>query len=231
MSVSEIEAQVESIQLKIERNTVPDGLAPIDKYYKDNSKRELDLYLTNSLNEYKKILSRINNEIYNYITKIENNHREDKDEGENSEMVLNKNVFIIHGHNEAKWRELEKILKDDFNLNPIVLKEQPDGGATTIIDKFEKYAEQCSYAFAIFTPDDIVKTGDNSYFQARPNVIYEIGWFSARLGRRKVCIIFQNDENAEIFSDFQGIIQKRFYSNISEIYREIQLELKDIGLL
>ncbi|THF84704.1 hypothetical protein E6C55_00020 [Cohnella fermenti] len=148
------------------------------------------------------------------------------------EPIMNKNVFIIHGHNEAKWRELEKILKTDFGLNPIILGEQPDKGITTLIDKFEFYADQCSYAFALFTPDDIVENKGNKYFQARPNVIFELGWFVARLGRRNTCLILQdNHETIQMFSDFQGVIQKRFKQDVKELYRDIMLELKDVGVI
>jgi hypothetical protein len=44
-------------------------------------------------------------------------------------------VFIIHGRDEAKWRELKDIIKDTFRLNPIILNEQPDIGKT-VIEKF-----------------------------------------------------------------------------------------------
>lgn len=92
----------------------------------------------------------------------------------------NKKVFIIHGHNEAKWRELEKIL-NKLHLEPIILGENPDHGATTIIEKFEHYASQCVYAIAVFTPDDQVEKNGKMYLQARPNVMFEVGWFCGRL--------------------------------------------------
>jgi hypothetical protein len=63
-----------------------------------------------------------------------------------------KKVFIIHGHDETRLLELEKILKDDFHLDPIILKDKPNGGSTTIIEKFELYASDCGFAIALFTP-------------------------------------------------------------------------------
>jgi predicted nucleotide-binding protein len=138
-------------------------------------------------------------------------------------------VFIIHGHDETRLLELEKMLKDDFKLTPIILKDQPDGGASTIIEKFELYATQCAYAIALFTPDDQVENGGKKYLQARPNVIYELGWFSAKLSRKKVMLILK--DGTDIFTDFQGIIQKRFKSQVVEIYRDLLIELKAAGLL
>lgn len=139
------------------------------------------------------------------------------------------NVFIIHGREEAKWRELKDIIKSEFRLNPIVLMEQPDAGCKTVIEKFEKYAQTCTYAIPVFTPDDEVKSGQEVYLQARPNVIYELGWFCGQLGRGGAMLLLK--EGTELFSDFGGIIQKRFRSNVSERMLEIRRDLEAAGVL
>lgn len=139
------------------------------------------------------------------------------------------NVFVVHGSDEAKWRELKDIIKTEFRLNPIVLIEQPDAGCKTVIEKFEHYAKTCSYAIAVFTPDDEVTTGKEVYLQARPNVIYELGWFCGRLGRSGVMLLLK--EGTSVFSDFGGIIQKRFTQNITERIVEIRKDLIAEGVL
>ncbi|WP_051299815.1 TIR domain-containing protein [Methylobacter luteus] len=139
------------------------------------------------------------------------------------------NVFLIHGRDEAKWRELKDIIQTEFHLNPIILMQQPDAGAKTVIEKFEHYAETCSYAIAVFTPDDEVSSGGETYLQARPNVIYELGWFCGRLGRGNVMLLLR--EGTSMFSDFGGIIQKRFTTNISEKVVEIRKDLEAAGVL
>ena len=139
------------------------------------------------------------------------------------------NVFLIHGRDEAKWRELKDIIQSEFRLSPIVLMQQPDAGAKTVIEKFEHYAETCAYAIAVFTPDDEVTAGTDTYLQARPNVIYELGWFCGRLGRGNVMLLLK--EGTSMFSDFGGIIQKRFVSNVSEKIVEIRKDLEAAGVL
>jgi predicted nucleotide-binding protein len=139
------------------------------------------------------------------------------------------NIFIIHGRDEAKWRELKDILKSEFRLKPIVLLEQPDAGCKTVIEKFEYYAQTCSYAIAVFTPDDEVAFEEETYLQARPNVIYELGWFCGRLGRSGAMLLLK--EGTSLFSDFGGIIQKRFAKNISEKVIEINRDLVAAGVL
>jgi len=138
-------------------------------------------------------------------------------------------VFIIHGRDEAKWRELKDIVKTELRLNPIILLEQPDAGCKTVIEKFEHYAQTCSYAIAVFTPDDEVTSGGETYLQARPNVIYELGWFCGRLGRSGVMLILKEDTS--LFSDFGGIIQKRFKISISERVIEIKRDLVSAGVI
>lgn len=139
------------------------------------------------------------------------------------------NVFIVHGRDEAKWRELKDIVKSEFRLNPIVLFEQPDAGCQTVIEKFEHYAQTCTYAIAVFTPDDEVRSGTESYLQARPNVIYELGWFCGKLGRGSAMLLLK--EGTNLFSDFGGIIQKRFSTNVSEKVIEIRRDLVAAGVL
>ena len=153
------------------------------------------------------------------------------EKGESSKMKTEKRkknckkVFIIHGHNEAKLRELKEILEKNFNLEPIILSEQA-GEGKTLIEKIEKYASECSYAFAIFTPDDIVSNNGEKYFQVRPNVIFELGWFYAKLGRSKVCILNQGSKQDSIFSDLKGVEYVSFKDNISEKYLKIKTELE-----
>jgi predicted nucleotide-binding protein len=149
--------------------------------------------------------------------------------GAEEALCHRENVFIIHGRDEAKWRELKDIVRSEFRLNPIVLMEQPDAGCNTVIEKFEHYAQTCTYAIAIFTPDDEVRSSDASYLQARPNVIYELGWFCGKLGRGGAMLLLK--EGTDLFSDFGGIVQKRFKHNVSERVLEIRRDLEAAGVL
>lgn len=148
---------------------------------------------------------------------------------QSNNMTQKNNIFIIHGQEEAKWRELKDILKSQFNLNPIILQEQTSSGATTIIEKFEHYASTCGYAIAIYTPDDVVSSNETTYQQARPNVIWELGWFCGRIGRKNTILLLK--ENTSMFSDFNGIEQIRFINNITEVTKRIRSELITAGII
>jgi predicted nucleotide-binding protein len=145
-----------------------------------------------------------------------------------SNMEKQHKIFIVHGHETAVVNELENFLIKEFKLDSIILQEKP-GSGRTIIEKFEDEAKKATYAFVLLTPDDIVKTKDGKYAQARPNVVFELGWFYGTLGRDKVCIILK--EGTEIHSDLSGISQIRFNTSIKEKYWDIQKELKDAKII
>ncbi len=140
-----------------------------------------------------------------------------------------KSVFVIHGHDELNLHRLSQMVRDDFKLTPEVLLDKPGKSATTI-EKFEQYAERCSYAVALFTADDLIraKNGDE-YWQARPNVIFETGWFVGRLGKERVLILLQ--DRVSIYSDFDGVNRVQFANDVRDKYRAIQGEFEAAKLL
>ena len=230
-SAREMEDFFDRMESIISATEPPKELAPIDLYYRscNATNAKLDILQKKEVIEkqYAILQSFITSKLTAYRTFFMFKEKREKME---SRIYNSRKIFIIHGHDEAKRRELSTILKDRFDLEPIILSEQPDQGLT-IIEKFEKYATQCSYAFALFTPDDIISKGEIQYFQARPNVIFELGWFYSNLGRSRVCILDQASEKSRIFSDLQGVMRIQFNENISEKYIEIERELKSVGII
>lgn len=139
-----------------------------------------------------------------------------------------RNVFIIHGHDELNTRRLSQLLQGHFGLNPIAMLAKP-GMSRPLTDKFEDEAQTCSFAFALFTPDDEVVKSNETYNQARPNVIYEVGWFIGRLGRERVNLILRT--GTRIHSDLDGVSQIRFSDNVEDKFLEIQKELKAANVI
>lgn len=113
------------------------------------------------------------------------------------------NIFIVHGHNEEIKQIVARILEKQ-NLNPIILNEQTDEGLT-IIEKLEKYSD-VHFAVVILTSDDLGKQKliKNLNPRARQNVILELGYFFAKLGRKNVLALYE--KNVELPSDFSGIL-------------------------
>ncbi len=140
---------------------------------------------------------------------------------------LDKKVFIIHGHNDGLLSELKDILVS-FKVEPIILKNEADKGKT-VIEKLEDYGKLCGFAFALVTPDDIVENKKKKIFQARPNVLYELGWFCGRYGRSRVRILKQ--EGTSLPSDLDGLVTIDFSNKVEEVYRKIEKDLKETGIL
>lgn len=148
-------------------------------------------------------------------------------EKENGKIRNAKKVFLVHGHNneikETVARFLEKI-----DLYPIILNEQPNNGHT-IIEKFEEYSD-VSYAIVLMTPDDVgnsIINKENLNFRARQNVIFELGYFLGKLGRKNVCAILNDD--LECPSDYEGIIYIGFDKNDGWKMLLVK-EMKQVGL-
>jgi predicted nucleotide-binding protein len=148
-------------------------------------------------------------------------------------MALSNKVFVVHGHDEKAKQELE-ILLTEMGLEPIVLHRQADGGRT-LIEKFEHYSD-VGFAFILMTPDEVAylimdeqkpdqERGKER--RARPNVIFEFGFFVGRLGRAKTCCLYRGD--VVVPSDLSGLIYKRFEHAVEETAWALARELKAAG--
>lgn len=131
-------------------------------------------------------------------------------------------IFIIHGHDEAKRRELKDLLLAEFNLDAVVMQERA-GQSRTLIEKFEEEASKCNAAIALITPDDCVRVAEHAYEQPRPNVIYELGWFAGKHGRNRTLMIVR--EGATIPSDLEGIERIQFSNQIAEQLLALRREI------
>lgn len=121
-----------------------------------------------------------------------------------------KRVFVVHGHDEVTRQRVSNFLSQ-LKLEPIVLSEQANQGKT-VIEKLEAHAD-VQYAIVLLTPDDEGRKVGAEALQkrARQNVILELGYFIARLGRGHVCALHQKE--VEIPSDFLGVLSVALDAN------------------
>lgn len=138
-------------------------------------------------------------------------------------------VFIVHGHDEGAWRGLKELVETEFGLDTLVLKQEPSA-TRTLIQKFEAEAADCAFAIVLVTPDDLVKKGKVATLQARPNVLFELGWFYGRLGPGRVTIV-QKGAGTELPSDLRGIVTLVYDKDVKEVLLDLRAELDTAGLL
>ena len=118
-------------------------------------------------------------------------------------------VFIVHGHEHHLREDVAGVLRK-FGLRPIILDQQASS-SLTVIEKLERYGSTAGFAVAILTPDDegrkktLAGAPEESVQpRARQNVIFELGWFFAKLGRDFVVGLLQ--ENVDEPSDLKGVL-------------------------
>jgi len=140
----------------------------------------------------------------------------------------NGKIFLVHGRNEKLLAKVARLL-EKLNLEPIILHEQPNHGKT-IIEKFEDYSD-VAYVIVFLTKDDLGKldTSEEKKFlhRARQNVIFEMGYFIAKIGRKHVCTLYE--EGVEIPSDYQGVLYIQIDGN--EAWQlQLAKEMKSVGI-
>lgn len=137
-------------------------------------------------------------------------------------LMDNQKVFIVHGHDNTAKSEAESLIYR-FGMKPIILNRSQNKGRT-IIEKIEQESD-VSYAIVLLTPDDEGGPKDKAkYPRARQNVIFEMGYLFAKLGRDRVICLLK--ENVEKPSDIDGIVYLHFKDSIDEIEMDLKKEFK-----
>jgi predicted nucleotide-binding protein len=121
-------------------------------------------------------------------------------------------VFIVHGRDETMKEAVARVISD-LGLKPVILHEQTNQGRT-VIEKFEANASDVGYAVVLLSPDDMAYSRSQKPEQARPrarqNVVLELGYFIAKLGREKVTTLYRGIEGLELPSDIAGVVYTQF---------------------
>jgi predicted nucleotide-binding protein len=110
---------------------------------------------------------------------------------------------------------------------PIILHMQPTAGRT-IIEKIERYAAEAGFAVVLLTADDIGASklrDDELRPRARQNVVLELGYFFAALGRDRVAALLE--DGVERPSDLDGILYIPFDGDWKA---ELNKELRAAGV-
>lgn len=122
-----------------------------------------------------------------------------------AELPKSNSVFLVHGHDEGSKHAVARFL-EKLGVEPVILQEQINRGMT-VIEKFEDFASRAGYAIVLLTPDDygyLKGEQEKKRHRARQNVILELGYFAAKLGRNRLMVLTMGD--VEIPSDILGLV-------------------------
>src|SRR5215203_7201775 len=115
-------------------------------------------------------------------------------------------VFLVHGRNERRELQVARVLQN-AGLQLTILHEVPNRGRT-IIEKLEEEGAKAAYAVVLLTGDDEARLAGESdvslRLQARQNVILELGYFLGKLGRERVCALYE--PTVVLPSDYDGVL-------------------------
>lgn len=151
-------------------------------------------------------------------------------------IPLGNKVFIVHGHDDAIKNTVARFL-EKLDIDVVILHEQPDKGKT-IIEKLEANSSEVDigYAVVLLTPDDKgIAASKYDYREtklalqsrARQNVVFELGYFMAKIGRERVRALYI--EGVELPSDYKGVLYTKLDDSDSWKY-ELAREIKAAGI-
>lgn len=124
------------------------------------------------------------------------------EESARAAAARSRKIFIVHGHDEAARQTVARFI-ERIGFEAIILSEQANQGRT-VIEKIEAHSD-VGFAVVLLTPDDVGGKGADSLRpRARQNVLLELGYFIAKLGREHVCTLAKGD--LEIPTDFAGVV-------------------------
>ncbi|MEK6720170.1 MAG: nucleotide-binding protein [Chloroflexota bacterium] len=118
-------------------------------------------------------------------------------------------IFVVHGHDEVRKLEVTRFLTQVTDHAPTVLHEQSNEGRT-IVEKLEHFGRQSVFAVVLLTADDEGRERHSEGVllpRGRQNVVMELGFFIAALGRSHVVLLYENE--VELPSDMAGVLYVR----------------------
>jgi hypothetical protein len=112
-------------------------------------------------------------------------------------------ILVVHGRDEAARESVARTL-EKAGREVVILHEQANKGRT-LIEKFEQHAAEAGFAVILLTGDDVGGRSDKELQpRARQNVVFEMGFFYALLGRDHVAVLYRR--GVEKPSDIDGLV-------------------------
>ncbi len=112
---------------------------------------------------------------------------------------------------------LKRLLKSE-KLNPEIWNEKTfQKLGTSYLDRLEVAVDKFDFAIFIFNNDDDLKSRMNIEKTTRDNVLFELGMFLGRLSGKRTYILWPEDLDVRILSDFSGIIVAKYKSKTVDL--------------
>lgn len=145
------------------------------------------------------------------------------------DQATSQRIFIVHGR-DPNFKEVVARFVERQQYIPVILAEQASQGRT-IFEKFLDEAADAAFAVVILAPEDVgrLRAGGTERQRARQNVIFELGYFVALLGRDRVVALVQ--QNVELPSDIAGVVYIEVKDNSDDWKMQLGKEMRAAGLV
>jgi CRP/FNR family cyclic AMP-dependent transcriptional regulator len=114
-------------------------------------------------------------------------------------------LFVI---SSTESLAVARAIQNAFEHDPFHVTVWTDGvflASRYPVESLEEQLDQSDFAIAIASPDDVVESRGKSAGTARDNVVFEIGLFIGRLGRKRSLLLEPRGEAVKLPSDLSGI--------------------------
>jgi CRP/FNR family transcriptional regulator, cyclic AMP receptor protein len=114
-------------------------------------------------------------------------------------------VFIV---SSAEALPIVDLLIKQFEHDPFLAVAWKNGvfrASNYTLDEIEAQLDDSDFAIAVAQPDDVVITRETKWPAVRDNVIFELGLFMGRLGRRRAFLMEPRDADIQLPSDLAGL--------------------------
>jgi len=147
---------------------------------------------------------------------------------EAQQLMIRRTACIVHGHDAPNALQLATLLSKRWHVEPIILGAEADSGRTRI-ERLEREARKAAAAFFLFTSDDFTEGPATTDTQIPSHILFDVGWFSARLTCQRVYVLCKM--GTTLPSDLDGMTRIEFSDSVDEATFDIARALRQAGLL
>lgn len=129
-------------------------------------------------------------------------------------------VFVSHGHDHEALRLVTDFVKG-LDAHPVVFGQSDETEiGETVIANLEALTGKCHLAIVLMTADDRSEHG----WAPRPNVVHELGFLQARLGRKNVQLL--QDSRVKLPSNLGGVWCHEYHESVEETFPRLERALR-----
>jgi predicted nucleotide-binding protein len=114
-------------------------------------------------------------------------------------------VFVI---SSAEALPIARAIENAFDHDPFTVKIWTDGvflASWYPVESLERELDRSDFAIAIAQPDDVTQSRGSTAHSPRDNVIFELGLFIGRIGRKRSFLVEPRGEEIRLPSDLSGV--------------------------